>query len=103
MAQKRAKPKGEIVIRWEGHEKGWRAYWHKEGEVVEVANISRHSPTGFNIGYGGSGPAALAESILALWGGGDYQSFKWEVIAKLDPQQKEHRLPAGVVEPYIRR
>ncbi len=55
-----------------------------------------HSPTGFEWGYGGSGPAQLAIAILAdafegLFGKdeGDelallhYQEFKWKLITKL--------------------
>lgn len=48
----------------------------------------RHSPDGFQIGYGGSGPADLARSIL--WDVLDsepepivYHAFKFDVIAKL--------------------
>jgi hypothetical protein len=46
----------------------------------------RHSPTGFECGYGGSGPADLALSILADLVGlkeADiyYQSFKFQFIA----------------------
>lgn len=45
-----------------------------------------HSPTGFNWGYGGSGPADLARSILWDLIGiepfpGLYQEFKWEFVA----------------------
>jgi hypothetical protein len=48
-----------------------------------------HSPTGFCWGYGGSGPAALAHSILAACVGEAladeyYQDFKWSVIAGLE-------------------
>lgn len=47
-----------------------------------------HSPTGFEWGYGGSGPAQLALAMLlevlpeprAL---GIYQAFKWDVVAHL--------------------
>jgi hypothetical protein len=51
--------------------------------------IRNHSPTGFEWGYGGSGPAQLALALLvdAL---GDleraqrcYQQFKWKVLAGL--------------------
>lgn len=48
--------------------------------------LRKHSPTGFSWGYGGSGPAQLALSILlhlnpvaiAL---AAYQAFKWEFVA----------------------
>ena len=48
-----------------------------------------HSPNGFEWGYGGSGPADLAYSILRDLGLTDeeafplYQDFKWDIIAKL--------------------
>lgn len=45
-----------------------------------------HSPTGFNWGYGGSGPADLARSILWDLIGLEpypelYQMFKWKFVA----------------------
>jgi hypothetical protein len=46
-----------------------------------------HSPTGFEWGYGGSGPAQLSLAILADALGDDekavklHQPFKWEVIS----------------------
>src|SRR5438067_13192096 len=48
-----------------------------------------HSPTGFEWGYGGSGPAQLALAILATWSHNDgfalkhYQDFKFRVIGRL--------------------
>ena len=53
--------------------------------------IKRHSPDGFNWGYGGSGPADLASSILHDLVGREaadeyYQKFKWDVIAKMAPE-----------------
>ena len=52
-------------------------------------DLRNHSPTGFEWGYGGSGPAQLALAILADTLGpeqaqGHYQDFKWKVIARLD-------------------
>ncbi len=59
-----------------------------------LRHISRHSPDGFQWGYGGSGPSDLALSIMvdffekqglsmfALKNAGTcYQDFKWEFIA----------------------
>ena len=45
-----------------------------------------HSPTGFEFGYGGSGPADLARSILWDHLGKEpssalYQEFKWAFVA----------------------
>lgn len=62
-------------------------------------DLRNHSPTGFEWGYGGSGPAQLALAILCDHLGDDdlaeglyhafaeaealYQEFKWRVIASL--------------------
>ena len=69
-----------------------------------VAHLAHHSPSGFECGYGGSGPADLALSILAAFlpaqtdGSAErlyrgvrcsrfawmyHQQFKWEFIATL--------------------
>jgi hypothetical protein len=50
-------------------------------------DLRNHSPTGFEWGYGGRGPAQLALALLADVLGDDataellYQKFKWECIA----------------------
>ena len=69
------------------------------GTIVEVddggtrkplKHIVRHSPDGFEWGYGGSGPADLAHSILAHHlavqsvAPALYQAFKFEVIGRLE-------------------
>jgi Family of unknown function (DUF6166) len=52
-------------------------------------DLDNHSPTGFEWGYGGSGPAQLALALLADALGNDamagvlHQPFKWKYIAKL--------------------
>lgn len=52
-------------------------------------DLARHSPTGFEWGYGGSGPAQLALAILAEHCAevrdalNLHQRFKWNVIAAL--------------------
>lgn len=64
----------------------WRT---AEGEArASVPHAARHSPTGIEWGYGGSGPADLALSVLlALVGeraaGALYQRFKDEVVARV--------------------
>ena len=55
---------------------------HGSTELAEV------SPTGFEFGYGGSGPAQLALAILADCCGDElamqyHQAFKWAVIARI--------------------
>ncbi len=50
-------------------------------------DLWNHSPTGFEWGYGGAGPAQLALAILAAYLGDDrravalHQRFKWRLIA----------------------
>jgi hypothetical protein len=52
-------------------------------------DLWNHSPTGFEWGYGGSGPAQLALALLADHLGDDaeavalHQSFKFAVVVKL--------------------
>ena len=55
---------------------------------LELKPISVHSPTGFEFGYGGSGPAELALCILTDYLGREeaneyYQRFKWQFIAPM--------------------
>lgn len=50
--------------------------------------IRNHSPTGFEWGYNGSGPAQLALAILLDFAGGEiaeklYQDFKWDMVSTL--------------------
>ena len=61
------------------------------GPQVNIPHrIAKHSPDGFEWGYGGSGPADLALNILAAYIGkeaaekdGLYQEFKWDFIAPM--------------------
>ena len=54
-------------------------------------DLVNHSPTGFEWGYWGSGPAQLALAILAWHCGSNenrairlHQHFKWDVVTGLD-------------------
>ena len=64
----------------------WRTL---EGEAhASVPHVARHSPTGIEWGYLGSGPADLALSVLSALTDGEsasslYQRFKAEVIARV--------------------
>jgi hypothetical protein len=66
-------------------------------------DLVNHSPTGFEWGYGGSGPAQLALAILADYLKDDvravqlHQSFKWACIARL-PQNEPWSLTGRQVE-----
>ena len=58
--------------------------------IDESLQIRRASPTGFNWGYGGSGPAQLALAICLLYlpapkALAAHQLFKWQVVSKLKP------------------
>jgi len=64
------------------------------GEILPPRlDLVRHSPTGLEWGYGGSGPAQLALAILAHHTGNAeravqlHQAFKWDVVAKLERLQ----------------
>ena len=53
-----------------------------------MPHATRHSPTGIEWGYGGSGPADLALSVLLALAderaaGALYQRFKHEVVARI--------------------
>jgi hypothetical protein len=73
-----------------------------------LKHLVRHSPTGMNWGYGGSGPADLARSILGDFLGIDdphpalYQQFKFEKIAPLN-QDGHWAIPADVIVKWLNR
>jgi hypothetical protein len=58
--------------------------------IASSLRLFRHSPTGFEWGYGGSGPAQLALAILLdyatgrhskTWAVTHHQAFKWHFVA----------------------
>lgn len=65
----------------------------EDGDARELPlrlDIANHSPTGFEWGYGGSGPAQLAIALIADAMGGSradvlrlHQRFKWAVVGRL--------------------
>ncbi|MFC6890306.1 DUF6166 domain-containing protein [Halorubrum trueperi] len=77
-------------------------YRHRGNAVVEKRpgqerltpdrslELVNHSPSGFEWGYGGSGPAQLALALLLDYTGDEafaldhYQEFKTEVVSQLD-------------------
>lgn len=76
--------------------------WIAEG-LKPLPFYNRHSPDGFNIGYGGSGCAELAYSVCKLLNAeGMYQQFKWSVIAHLD-RDKDYDIPLRDLERIIER
>jgi hypothetical protein len=69
-----------------------RAVYYNEKllEIEPSLEVAKHSPTGFNWGYNGSGPAQLALAILLKnYSGGspkplsEYQNFKEKFISRL--------------------
>lgn len=67
--------------------------------------IQEHSPTGFEWGYSGSGPADLALNILAEFmptrkARDLHQLYKRDVIAKLD-RDSNHTIKAVDVQSWI--
>jgi hypothetical protein len=60
----------------------------RSSELDPRFDLRNHSPTGFEWGYGGSGPAQLALAILADHFGNDeiaqrfYQDFKFKVVGR---------------------
>ena len=75
---------------YEGHRQGYAVIVTVDGRRLNPRlDLWNHSPTGFEWGYGGSGPAQLALAILADHCGDDemafnfHHRFKWLVIAEL--------------------
>lgn len=95
-------------------------YWERRPRGLQVnikQKIVYHSPTGFEIGYGGSGPADLALNILAEFIGGDavkcyqgrcstlamelHQQFKWEFLAGANADHGH--IPAETIRKWIEK
>jgi Family of unknown function (DUF6166) len=73
-----------------GHRQGYAVIVTVDGRPLNPRlDLWNHSPTGFEWGYGGSGPAQLALAILADHLCDDVEAFnfhhrfKWAVIAEL--------------------
>lgn len=82
------------MSRYEGFRTKAGAIVTVDGELLDLRlDLHNHSPTGFEWGYPGSGPAQLALAILADHLRDDeqamnlHQRFKWAVVAEL-PKQK---------------
>jgi hypothetical protein len=76
--------------RYEGRREGYARIVTVDGRRLNPRfDLWNHSPSGFEWGYGGSGPAQLALAILADHCGNDRQAFnfhhrfKWAVVAEL--------------------
>jgi hypothetical protein len=76
------------VKRYEGKREGYAVDVTVDGRPLNPRfDLWNHSPTGFEWGYGGSGPAQLALALLADYLDDDHQavvlhqSFKFAVVA----------------------
>jgi len=76
--------------RYEGYRQGYAVIVTVNGRPLNPRlDLYNHSPTGFEWGYCGSGPAQLALALLADHCQNDeqalnlYQRFKWTVIVEL--------------------
>jgi hypothetical protein len=75
---------------YQGKREGYAAFVTVDGRPLNPRlDLYNHSPTGFEWGYCGSGPAQLALALLADHFGDDrqaldfYQRFKWAVVVEL--------------------
>jgi len=87
----------------------------KPDVIPSLKHIEYHSLDGFEWGYGGSGPADLALSLLVAVFIADayeekeayekawpyHQAFKWEIIARLD--DKEWMITANQVRAWVQK
>lgn len=65
-----------------------------------------HSPTGFEFGYGGSGPADLALNILGAFLPAPeawrlHQDFKWQFIASTPRNVTQFTIAAAVIRDWV--
>src|SRR4029077_18188337 len=70
-------------------------------------DLASHSPSGFELGYTGSGPAQLALALLAHHPGSDalalnhYQKFKMSVVAGL--RRDRWNIPGHEIDEWLKR
>src|ERR1017187_4015751 len=92
---------------YEGRRQGYAVIVTVNGRLLNPRlDLYNHSPTGFEWGYCGSGPAQLALAILADHLGEDiqafnlYQRFKWAVIVEL-PRKRSWTLTSRDIDQAI--
>ena len=93
---------------YEGRRQGYAVIVTVDGRPLNPRlDLYNHSPTGFEWGYCGSGPAQLALAILADHLSNNrealdvYQRFKWAVIAEL-PRKQGWTLTSLVINQILR-
>jgi len=88
-------PASDCDIAYVGYRQGGQAIVEKRPGQEQLTPdrslaLVNHSPSGFEWGYGGSGPAQLALALLLDYTGDEafaldhYQEFKTEVVSQLD-------------------
>lgn len=89
-------PPGRVYVgvrRADGCEVGYVDPGGKMARLDLRLDLRNHSPTGFEWGYGGSGPAQLALALIADATADDelavvtYQDFKFQIVAHLPAEQ----------------
>ena len=92
---------------YEGRRQGYAVIVTVDGRSLNPRlDLYNHSPTGFEWGYCGSGPAQLALAILADHLADDrqaldmYQRFKWAVITEL-PRRRSWTLTSQDIDRAI--
>jgi len=93
---------------YEGRREGYAVLVTVNGHPLNPRlDLWNHSPTGFEWGYGGSGPAQLALALLADHLSDDrqaldiYQRFKWAVVAGLP--KKRWTLSGHEIDQWLER
>ena len=91
---------------YEGRRQGHAVIVTVDGRPLNPRlDLWNHSPTGFEWGYCGSGPAQLALALLADHLANDrqaldiYQRFKWAVVAELP--KKRWTLTSGEIDAVL--
>ena len=103
------------------HELRWPQVVHAyavDGAGAErpVRHHVRHSPTGFETGYEGSGPAELAQCLLLDYFNlhklaevrdrdplpVSYQEFKRQFIASIPRETREHTIDVHTIDAWVR-
>ena len=89
------RPPSDRDVAYVGYRQSGQAIVEKQPDQERLTperslQLVNHSPSGFEWGYGGSGPAQLALALLLDYTGDEtfaldhYQAFKTEVVSQLD-------------------
>jgi hypothetical protein len=105
-------PNGDVTVTVEYTE-------HNRTLHYRLRHIKHHSPTGLEYGYGGSGPADMALSILCDFFGQSptkthiyrghfkaqphYMTFKWDFIRRLKQRVNHHKISAKDIQDWLNK